>query len=841
MGLIHWWPLNGDLKDKIGISSIRSGTYVNNANGKIGSCLKNNASGIQTSVPLASEWSHWKHSVSMSCWIKINYNECNEQLKKCSFSSQAKNPTGLIIGQASYGGLGIYWDTSNAMYDGTSVISNLTSIRVRGYTRGNSSTASTSPYTLEYDTWHHLTLVADYNKKVLRFYVNGVQVGSDTNYSSIPEMTDVRYFGFGRTEVSGGNGPGAAIPMSINDVRLYDHALSLAEVQEIAKGLVLHYNFNQLYTKNICNWRNTSTCVATGWSGNVKYENEILTLTATNGWRSFMWDIGDSNIGKPITFSYEYRLVDTSNAGYIFVQNHTASGYGSSIQDLSLDTPEWISKSVTVNSANKYIGFNVRGTDNTGLDLIMQVRNIKIALNSYDTHYSEYNELPLRCPDDSGNNNNGTYYQINASNDVKRGSFTPSFDGNVSYIESPNFKPNLPNEDYTIAFWIKPSENKIRDVIYGNHANSTHSFSIERYTSNQLRIYYNGDTPGYINAATMLANEWTHIAIIKKGNVIQVWKNGAKVSDATYSLSTLTCSNAFYKIGSDYRAAVGTNEATRLKGLIDDFRIYVTALDEKAIKDLYEPAIYITNQDSFMANEFIEDSEIEMTNTATVKSVNFIEEINSNYEILEYIASTGTQYINTNYVPTTNFKIELDMMWTGSTVNQFESFAGFMHADTNPRAGLHKYNSILMFGGNSTTSSTVKPVKNQRIIYTGDFISGNQKLYKNNILITSTTTSFDFSANAQEVYIFGRNASTKNLATMRLYRGNIYNEIGELIRNLIPVRRKNDSVLGLYDTITQTFYANSGTGTFTAGPTLSNDKISMYASSNISAKEFIEI
>jgi hypothetical protein len=99
------------------------------------------------------------------------------------------------------------------------------------------------------------------------------------------------------------------------DIRIYDHALSLAEVQEIAKGLVLHYNFNQLYSKNICNWRDVSTCVHTGWSGNVKYENEILTLTATNGWRSFMWDIGDSNIGKPITFSYEYRIVDASNAG----------------------------------------------------------------------------------------------------------------------------------------------------------------------------------------------------------------------------------------------------------------------------------------------------------------------------------------------------------------------------------------------------------------------------------------------------------------------------------------------------------------------------------------------
>jgi hypothetical protein len=120
----------------------------------------------------------------------------------------------------------------------------------------------------------------------------------------------------------------------------------------------------------------------------------------------------------------------------------------------------------------------------------------------------------------------------------------------------------------------------------------------------------------------------------------------------------------------------------------------------------------MTNNDMFMANEFIEDDGIEMTNTAIIKSVNFTEEINSAYEQLEYIASTGTQYINTNYVPTTNFKIELDMMWTGSSVSQFESFAGFMHANTNPRAGLHKYSSTFMFGGNSTTSSTVEPVKN---------------------------------------------------------------------------------------------------------------------------------
>jgi hypothetical protein len=76
---------------------------------------------------------------------------------------------------------------------------------------------------------------------------------------------------------------------------------------------------------------------------------------------------------------------------------------------------------------------------------------------------------------------------------------------------------------------------------------------------------------------------------------------------------------------------------------------------------------------------------------------------------------------------------------------------------------------------------------------------------------------------------------------MRLYRGKIYDNTNHLMRDFIPARRKSDNVLGLYDIITNTFYINSGTGTFVAGPNLSNEKISMYTSNNISAKEYIEI
>ena len=39
-----------------------------------------------------------------------------------------------------------------------------------------------------------------------------------------------------------------------------------------------------------------------------------------------------------------------------------------------------------------------------------------------------------------------------------------------------------------------------------------------------------------------------------------------------------------------------------------------------------------------------------------------------------------------------------------------------------------------------------------------------------------------------------------------------------LVRNFIPARRNSDNVVGMWDTVSQTFFTNSGTGTFVAGP-----------------------
>jgi hypothetical protein len=61
----------------------------------------------------------------------------------------------------------------------------------------------------------------------------------------------------------------------------------------------------------------------------------------------------------------------------------------------------------------------------------------------------------------------------------------------------------------------------------------------------------------------------------------------------------------------------------------------------------------------------------------------------------------------------------------------------------------------------------------------------------------------------------GVNSALGSLAS-RFYYVELDNGITK--RNFIPARRNSDGVLGMYDTVTNTFFTNSGTGEFIAGP-----------------------
>lgn len=84
--------------------------------------------------------------------------------------------------------------------------------------------------------------------RIIKIYKNGLEVFSDTLGSTYTEIDD--YFGvFGGALMTTSSDPRSVNTSNIfkgklNDVRAFSHACSAKEVKEMAKGLVLHYKFD---------------------------------------------------------------------------------------------------------------------------------------------------------------------------------------------------------------------------------------------------------------------------------------------------------------------------------------------------------------------------------------------------------------------------------------------------------------------------------------------------------------------------------------------------------------------------------------------------------------------
>lgn len=179
---------------------------------------------------------------------------------------------------------------------------------------------------------------------------------------------------------------------------------------------------------------------------------------------------------------------------------------------------------------------------------------------------------------------------------------------------------------------------------------------------------------------------------------------------------------------------------------------------------------------------------------------------------LEYIESTGTQYIDTGFKPNQDTRISITVdfppsgtawrwLYGGRTASNSNSF-GFLRADGNA----YRFDYA-----NSTNKLTTKPV--------GKFIldSNKNKCYINGELaFTATYTTF---ASPVNMYIFNNNnnGSLSGGSSAKLYSCKIYNN-GTLIRDFVPVKRISDNVYGLWDKVNEVLYENAGTGAFTGGP-----------------------
>lgn len=188
------------------------------------------------------------------------------------------------------------------------------------------------------------------------------------------------------------------------------------------------------------------------------------------------------------------------------------------------------------------------------------------------------------------------------------------------------------------------------------------------------------------------------------------------------------------------------------------------------------------------------------------------------YTRIEYIQSTGNQYIDTNYLPKSlSTKYEIGFMRTSTNgsynpiINSEEDLRfGVLCSDTVTSRG------ICWAGSRSSYKVTTFPIVNNEkydIIFDKTGISVNNTKYNFNGTVTEATASWTTMINHRKTSSTGY-ASEYSLG--RWYYLRIY-EDEKLVRNFIPVKNSNN-VACLYDAINKTTHLNVGSGSFTAGP-----------------------
>ena len=193
----------------------------------------------------------------------------------------------------------------------------------------------------------------------------------------------------------------------------------------------------------------------------------------------------------------------------------------------------------------------------------------------------------------------------------------------------------------------------------------------------------------------------------------------------------------------------------------------------------------------------------------------------SAYQEVEYIASNGNPYINTGIKLTSEDIVKCKFEITANTATMADAIYGaydnpnffvlLMRSPTQARVGT---------SSNQTTSTNYA----LNTLYETSLTNGR---YIENGTAYGFTPATDFTM-ANSCYVMSRNQAGNTLpVSAKVYSFEI---VGKF--NGIPCYRKSDNVIGMYDTVSKTFFTNAGSGSFTKG----SDKLFQKLSVNLLSK-----
>lgn len=186
----------------------------------------------------------------------------------------------------------------------------------------------------------------------------------------------------------------------------------------------------------------------------------------------------------------------------------------------------------------------------------------------------------------------------------------------------------------------------------------------------------------------------------------------------------------------------------------------------------------------------------------------------TNYYELDYIESTGTQYIDTGLNSADGYEYEISGRFTQLSTSANNGLVGRTQSNRhdyfNVRTNANAYCGI----GSPETQITTMVAGTDYIIKWRS-LADNRYCSVND---TSVSISGTNTVSTNNAYLFCYNhisSGASAFSSFRLYYFDVKDANG-YVRKFRPAQRKSDGAFGLYDTVNETFYTNAGTGSFIA-------------------------
>lgn len=413
----------------------------------------------------------------------------------------------------------------------------------------------------------------------------------------------------------------------MNDVRIYDHCLSVMEVKEISKGLVLHYPLSDAYVENTLNYLGEKSDTFTSWRSYGFGSKGVITIdtTQTSACGGQVAKL-TNNTTETSNSTVEMATVFTSVASTVMQKNEkfTISAYvkgnGSTIgrycylhidntngtntsstggQPIILTdkwqriiyTYTWPYDTASGNSGNCYVYALMKGGES------IYICNVQVEKKDHATPFTNNSRISNIVYDTSGLCNNGTTSgTLVISNDTPKYQVSTKIAASASGIKLTNFSiGNI----WSMSIWFKyPSRDNTgwKALVVLNNNGSDSDLQLGSYINcSDGRIQYSANGKYDSTSVYLVFGEWNHLVGTYDGTTLKCYLNGEYKTSLIPGQALSNRKN----LGIGFKSNAvdfSTFGASMTNGLLSDVRIYATALSANDVKSLYNNSAYIDNQ-----------------------------------------------------------------------------------------------------------------------------------------------------------------------------------------------------------------------------------------------------